>query len=106
MRVMSKETLKSCLLSYEALSWTGYIPDSCKNTQIHIPEKSASYLWGFPDKFINRMEDVNTRVILVAGGGDWSEGFDEKADLERVPESYKGGIWTNRIDRIAPIINN
>ncbi|WP_282138689.1 glycerophosphodiester phosphodiesterase family protein [Rossellomorea aquimaris] len=106
MRVMSKETLKSCLLSYEALSWTGYTPDSCKNTQIHIPEKYASYLWGFPDKFINRMEDVNTRVILVAGDGNWSEGFDEKADLERVPESYKGGIWTNRIDRIAPIINN
>ncbi|MGM0752536.1 MAG: glycerophosphodiester phosphodiesterase family protein [Bacillota bacterium] len=106
MRVMSKETLKSCLLSYEALSWTGYIPDSCKNTQIHIPEKYASYLWGFPTKFINRMEDVNTRVILVAGDGDWSEGFDEKSDLEYIPEPYNGGIWTNRIDRIAPIIKD
>ncbi|MEB9507359.1 glycerophosphodiester phosphodiesterase family protein [Bacillus anthracis] len=105
-RVMSKETLKSCLLSYEILSWTGYIPGNCKNTQIHVPEKYASYLWGFPNKFINRMEKVNTRVILVAGDGDWSEGFDKKSDLERLPKSYKGGIWTNRIDNIAPIIND
>ena len=70
LRAMSKETLKSCVLSYEAISWTGYIPDACKNTQIHIPEKYAPYLWGFPTKFVNRMEDVNTRVILVAGDGN------------------------------------
>ena len=50
------------------------------------------------------MEDVNTRVILVAGDGGWSEGFDKKQDLERLPKNYTGGIWTNRIDKIAPII--
>ncbi|MFI8685755.1 glycerophosphodiester phosphodiesterase family protein [Rossellomorea sp. NPDC077527] len=104
LRAMSKETLKSCVLSYEAISWTGYIPDACKNTQIHIPEKYAPYLWGFPTKFVNRMEEVNTRVILVAGDGNWSEGFDEESDLERIPEGYKGWIWTNRIDRIASVV--
>ncbi|MCA1057707.1 glycerophosphodiester phosphodiesterase [Rossellomorea aquimaris] len=104
LRAMSKETLKSCVLSYEAISWTGYIPDACKNTQIHIPEKYAHYLWGFPTKFVNRMEEVNTRVILVAGDGNWSEGFDEESDLERIPEGYTGWIWTNRIDRIAPVV--
>ena len=106
LRVMSKASLKSCLLSYEAIGWTGYIPDSCRNTQIHLPEKYASYLWGYPNKFINRMKDVNTRVILVSGNGKWSEGFDKKSDLERLPEDYNGGIWTNRIDRIAPSIKN
>lgn len=106
LRVMSKGTLKSCLLSYEAVGWTGYVPETCKNTQIHIPEKYASYLWGFPEKFMNRMEDVNTRVILVAGNGEWSEGFDEKSDLERVPENYWGGIWTNRVDVIEPFVND
>ena len=106
LRVMSKASLKSCLLSYEAIGWTGYIPNSCRNTQIHLPEKYASYLWGYPSKFINRMKDVNTRVILVSGNGKWSEGFDKKSDLERLPEDYNGGIWTNRIDRIAPSIKN
>ncbi len=101
LRVMSKATLKRCLLSYEAIGWTGKIPSSCKNTQLHIPEKYTSYLWGWPNKFLQRMEEANTRVIVVAGDGNWSEGFDTKADLQRLPDGYTGGIWTNRIDRIG-----
>ncbi|MEL4024929.1 glycerophosphodiester phosphodiesterase family protein [Lysinibacillus endophyticus] len=102
--VMSKETLKSCLLSYMAVGWTGYVPASCKNTQLHIPEKYTPLMWGYPSKFLKRMEKVDTRVILVAGKGNWSEGFDQEQDLERIPQKYTGGIWTNRIDLIAPAI--
>lgn len=102
LRVMSKATLKSCLLPYMAAGWTGFVPAACKNTQVHIPEKIAPWLWGWPTKFINRMENADTRVILVAGDGSWSEGFDTMKDLERLPANYTGGIWTNRIDIIAP----
>jgi glycerophosphoryl diester phosphodiesterase len=104
MRVMSMDTLKSCLLPYLAAGWTGYVPKACDNTQVHIPEKYASLMWGYPSKFIARMEESGTRVILVAGDGGWSEGFDQTQDVERIPEKYYGGIWTNRIDVIAPII--
>ncbi|GHI00843.1 glycerophosphoryl diester phosphodiesterase [Neobacillus kokaensis] len=104
LRVMSMATLKSCLLPYIGIGWTGIIPAACENTQLHIPEKYAPLLWGFPNKFLNRMDSVNTRVILVAGNGGWSEGFDTKDDLERLPDNYSGGIWTNRIDVIAPLL--
>lgn len=104
MRVMSMDTLKSCLIPYLAAGWTGYIPKACENTQLHVPEKYASLLWGYPSKFTTRMEEKSTRVILVAGDGGWSEGFDQIQDLKRIPEKYNGGIWTNRIDIIAPII--
>jgi len=104
LRVMSMETLKGCVLPYEAIGWTGYIPSSCKNTQLHIPEGYASYIWGYPTKFLNRMESVNTKVVLVAGDGGWSEGFDDRSDLERVPDDYNGILWTNRIDRISPLV--
>jgi len=102
-RVMSKETMKSCILPYIAIGWTGYVPKACENTQLHIPEKIAPWLWGFSDKFVNRMDDSNTRVILVTGDGGFSEGFDQIEDIERLPADYSGGIWTNRIDRIAPL---
>lgn len=103
-RVMSMETLKSCLLPYLAVGWTGYVPSSCENTQLHLPEKYASLMWGYPNKFISRMEAVNTRVILVAGDGGWSEGFDSVKDIERLPKNYNGMLWTNRVDVIAPIV--
>lgn len=102
-RVMSKASLKSCLLPYIGIGWTGLIPSACKNTQLHVPEKYASLLWGWPNKFLNRMDAVNTRVIIVAGNGTWSEGFDSKNDIKRLPSDFTGGIWTNRIDRIAPL---
>ncbi|MGO4886228.1 glycerophosphodiester phosphodiesterase family protein [Anaerobacillus sp. MEB173] len=104
-RVMSKETLKSCLLSYFAYGWTGKVPNACSKTQVHIPESIAPWLWGWPNKFLYRMESVDTRVIVVAGDGGWSEGFDSVEDLKRLPGNYTGGIWTNRIDIIAPEYN-
>ncbi|RAL24085.1 glycerophosphodiester phosphodiesterase family protein [Thermoflavimicrobium daqui] len=102
-RVMSKSTMKSCLIPYIAVGWTGYIPDACTHTELHIPEGIAPWLWGWPDRFLNRMDEKDTRVILVAGDGSFSEGFDTVEDTKRLPIHYTGVIWTNRIDRIAPI---
>ncbi len=104
LRVMSMETLKGCLLPYIGIGWTGIIPDECKHTEVHIPEKYAPWIWGWPDKLANRMEAVDTRVILVAGDGNWSEGFDSEEDFNRLPTDYSGGIWTNRIDLLAPLV--
>lgn len=105
-RVMSKERLKSCLLTYMAIGWTGYIPKSCENSMLLIPEKVAKFLWGFPTTFQERMKKVHTIVVLIAGDGRWSEGFDDVEDLKRLPENYQGGIWTNRIDQIGAVIKN
>ncbi|WP_404328789.1 glycerophosphodiester phosphodiesterase family protein [Mesobacillus maritimus] len=106
LRVMSMNTMKSCMISYLSLGWTGYMPTQCENTQIHLPEKYAPFIWGWPDKFLKRMEAVNTKIVIVAGDGGWSEGFDEKKDLERLPSPFSGEIWTNRIDKIAPLNKN
>ncbi|WP_307893399.1 glycerophosphodiester phosphodiesterase family protein [Bacillus swezeyi] len=104
LRVMSKETMKSCLIPYISAGWTGFIPDTCKHTQLHIPEKITPWLWGWPDRFLNRMDKANTRVIVTGeSGSHFSSGFDTPEDIKRLPEDYTGGIWTNRIDRIAPL---
>jgi glycerophosphoryl diester phosphodiesterase len=103
LKIMSEATLKKGLLSYLTIGWTGYIPDSCRNTELHIPLKYASFLWGWPNRFLDRMDRVNTRVIIVNGSGEFSEGFDTADDIKRLPPNFTGGIWTNRIDRIAPL---
>ena len=61
MRVMSLGTIKSCLLPYIAVGWTGYVPSACENTQLHIAEKYAPYMWGFPNKFFKQNGGLPTQ---------------------------------------------
>jgi glycerophosphoryl diester phosphodiesterase len=103
LRVMSGKMMKRALISYELVGWTGYIPKELKNTEIHLPVNYAKLLWGWSNKFIQRMDKVNTRVVLVNGNGGFSEGFDDKESLENLPKNFSGYIWTNRIDKISEV---
>jgi glycerophosphoryl diester phosphodiesterase len=100
-RVMSKQIMIDCLGRYEALGWTGAAPDACHHTQLHIPEGYALWLWGWPQQFAERMADADARIVLVAGSGDFSEGFDTVESLERIPAGFTGLVWTNRVDTIT-----
>ncbi|MEW4130627.1 glycerophosphodiester phosphodiesterase family protein [Bacillus thuringiensis] len=104
LRTMSKATMKKDLITYMVLGWTGYIPSSLKHGELHIPDKVASWLWGWPNRFLNRMDKADTRVIVVGGNGfGFSSGFDSSEDIKRLPDDYTGGIWTNQIDKVAPL---
>jgi len=104
LRVMSRETLMKAITDYIAIGWTGYIPQSCRGAWLHIPVKYAPLLWGWPDKFMSRMKSVDTQIVLVAGDGKFSEGFDSPDALKQIPQNFSGYIWTNRIDKIAPAV--
>jgi glycerophosphoryl diester phosphodiesterase len=102
LRVASKKTMKDCLLRYVATGWTGHVPDACRHTELHLPQRYGRLLWGWPNLFVERMRAADTRVILTAGDGPWSAGFDRPADLTEVPEGFSGWLWTNRVDAISP----
>ncbi len=102
LRLLSRAMLKKALIEYELTGFLGYVPESMHNMELHIPFKYAKYLWGWPHKFVKRMEAVNTRVVIVRGDGAVSDGFDTKENLELIPDKYDGYVWTNRIDRTRP----
>ena len=101
MKVFSKSILIKAFLWYELIGWTGYIPQAIRNIEIHLPINYAALLWGWPHRFLQRMESVNTRFVVVNGNGDFSSGFDNEEDLTKLPKNYTGCIWTNRIDIIT-----
>ena len=101
LKAHSVKSLKKAFITYELVGWTGYIPKSMRETQLQLPFIYAKLLWGWPNKFLNRMDAVNTRVILVDGDGGWSEGFDSDSDLERIPKGFNGFVWTNRAAKIS-----
>lgn len=104
-RGMSRTTLKQCLIRYLAIGWSGFVPEACRNSLLLVPTNYAAWLWSWPEGFINRMKRVSTDVFVVGryDGGDFTGGIDTADDFNKVPGRHVAGIWTNRIDRIAPL---
>jgi glycerophosphoryl diester phosphodiesterase len=103
-KTLTKKLMIKAFLSYELIGWTGYIPKSFRNLEIHMPLNYARLFWGWPFRFLRRVQKANSRFVLVNGSGGFSSGFDDPEALERIPEDYSGCIWTDRIDVVAPII--
>lgn len=104
LRIMSKRTMFGCLGGYALVGWTGKVPDACRRTQLHIPEGFAPWLWGFPERFAERMAAADARIVQVAGSGGFSEGFDTPESLDRIPAGFSGLVWTNRVETIGPLL--
>ena len=103
MKALSMGIIKKACIDYELIGWTGYVPKSMRNIQIHMPVEYAKYLWGWPNKFLKRIEKVNTRFILTQKKGQWSGGFDGLEDIKKIPKGYFGYIWTERIDVVSKL---
>ena len=103
---MSGSTLKRCLIRYFLLGWSGYMPSDCERSVLLVPVNYAPWLWGWPNRFLNRMNDHGSTVFIVGrhDGEDFSSGIDKSEDLALLPSGFAGGFWTNRIDRIAPLV--
>ena len=59
----SKKSLQSCLLGYAALGWSGYVPAACRKGMMLVPLNVAPWLWGWPDKFMQRMHARRRRRV-------------------------------------------
>ena len=102
---MSGNSLKSCALRYLALGWSGYVPAACRQSLVLLPANIAPYAWGWPHRLVERMRLAGTSLFVTGAydGGTGASGLDSDAEVRRLPAGYSGGIWTNRIDRIAPL---
>ncbi|MBX4932048.1 glycerophosphodiester phosphodiesterase family protein [Rhizobium bangladeshense] len=105
-KTASRKSLKSCLFDYIAYGWTGVVPEACKHRMMLVPINIAPWLWGWPDRFLNRMKDAGTEVFVLGPyrGGDFSTGVDDPAQLARLPHNYAAGIWTNEIEEIGKLM--
>ncbi|MEU7868797.1 glycerophosphodiester phosphodiesterase family protein [Dactylosporangium sp. NPDC049140] len=103
-RTSSRAIIKSCLLRYAGEGWTGHVPDACRHRELIVPIGYGRWLWGWPNRFVARMREAGTRVVVVRSVGDWSAGFDTPADLAELPGGWTGAVWTNRVDVVAPLL--
>jgi glycerophosphoryl diester phosphodiesterase len=109
MPVMSVASLKRCMLRYIGVGWTGYMPEACQSSLVLLPVNVAPWIWGFPDRLIARMREAGTSVFVTGplGAGDFAggtSGIDDEPLLRRLPAGFGGGVWTNRIEAIGPLV--
>jgi glycerophosphoryl diester phosphodiesterase len=104
-RTISRGAIKSCLLGYIGYGWSGVVPKACHNAMVMLPINVAPWMWGWPDRFLNRMKAANSEVFVLGPyrGGEFSTGIDSPEQFARLPQNYSGGIWTNEIEAIAPL---
>jgi glycerophosphoryl diester phosphodiesterase len=104
LRTLTRPRLKQCLIRYAALGWSGHVPSPCANSVLMVPANVAPWLWGWPHRFLQRMDEAGTLVLLIGDyhGEGFSQGFDDPSRLSDLPSDYSGGIWTDRIDLMGP----
>ncbi|WP_376704506.1 glycerophosphodiester phosphodiesterase family protein [Mesorhizobium sp. ISC25] len=84
MHTLSRASLTRCILRYAALGWSGYVPDACRQGTLLIPFNVAKWMCGWPDRFLDRMDSVGSRVDLLG--------------------PYSGGISTDALDLVMPAV--
>ena len=82
-RTISRATIKSCLLGYIGYGWSGVVPKACRNAMVMLPINVAPWMWGWPDRFLNRMKAANSEVFVLGPyrGGEFSTGIDTPSSL-------------------------
>lgn len=103
MPIMTKSSFKACVKDYILIGWSAVVPNSCKNNILLIPQNLTPLIWGWPNKFLNRMAGVNSEVFVTANINKkfltGSQGMPTISAKTLIDAGYKGGIWTDDIDQ-------
>jgi glycerophosphoryl diester phosphodiesterase len=94
----------ACLLQYLGYGWTGIVPSACRDTMVMVPINFTPFVAGWPNRFIQRMADAGTEVILIgpySPGDAGTSGIDTPELARQVPDGFPGYVWTNEIGTVA-----
>lgn len=88
----SRESAFLCARSYILVGWTGLTPPACRRAMTGTYADTGWILWGWPNRFVARMERAGTIVVLRPRGET------EREFVASIPAGYAGGIQTDYIE--------
>ena len=108
-RTWSAGSTARCLSQYLSFGWTGHVPKACDNAIVMVPITQSEFVWGWPNRFLDRMRRHRTEVMLIGridglSGANFSR-LDTEKELKNVPSGFDGSIWTDRIDVVGPALS-
>lgn len=106
--IYATKEVKRCSKDYALYGWSGHVPNSCIGKTIGIPINYLWAIWGWPNRFIQRMKDAETTIIIFGDyeSGKGNEGLLSPDQLDDIPEGFDGYIWVEDIMAIGPSFKN
>ncbi|MFD1217531.1 glycerophosphodiester phosphodiesterase family protein [Microbulbifer celer] len=103
--VFSRDSVKQCTYRYLMLGWSGYVPEACRNGAVVAPNTWHWALWGWPNRFLQRMEDAGSLVMVLdfkhrSPGG--VHGIYTPEQIDFLSTDYRGALWVEKIEVIGP----
>jgi hypothetical protein len=103
---------RACYDDYFKLGWLGIVPESCRGKTMLIPLDGQLKIWGWPKRFMARMNAADVRVILarpdehVEAAVDvyGPRGLSTVTQLPEVPRDFTGYLLVDDISTIGPAI--
>jgi glycerophosphoryl diester phosphodiesterase len=104
---VGRRSLITCLLTYEAVGWSGWVPPACRGMAVLTPVNVGPWLWGWPHRYRARMRAAGSEVYILGpwSGGGFSTGVDTPQDIASLPRGWSGGVWTNEIESVATALH-
>ncbi|MEO1045651.1 MAG: glycerophosphodiester phosphodiesterase family protein [Pseudomonadota bacterium] len=100
----TKADMKRCTFAYAKFGWSTIVPEACKNSVIGVPIHFRHLVWGWPNRFLLRMQEAGTTVIILGEveNENGAPGITNPEDLTGIPNGFDGWIWTDAIETIGP----
>jgi glycerophosphoryl diester phosphodiesterase len=99
----NEKQVRGCLAAYLKTGWTGQVPESCRNGTIAVPLNYQWMVWGWPNRFLDRMAKANTRVVLLGNyDGGAATGITQPEQLAEIPRDFRGYLWVEDIYNVGP----
>lgn len=86
--------LKECLLPYLLTFGLGGLPQECQGLGIALPPEYTGLAWGWPYRFLARVQEADARFYLL---------LDTERDAEAFAAIPMDGIVTDNIDKLGKI---
>jgi glycerophosphoryl diester phosphodiesterase len=94
--VLARDDTTRCAADYAKTLGLGELPASCAGKTVMFPIWALKYVWGFPDRFMQKMIAAGSRLIVTE--------VDTYEDVARVIELPIHGVMTDRIEVVGPLL--
>ena len=107
LKTLSRRRLMQCGRSYILTGWFGNVGEACRNTIVFVPSNYGWVAWGWPNRFLQRMQAAGSDVIIIdalrRGETPGVGGVDDAETFAEIPQDWRGGVATDRIEIIGPL---